>query len=133
MGPAFAFWPAFAAVDTVAPAPVSAPSDCYLVQLLMLTFQLLRERCCLAPADKTIKMLDKIVRGFEVSPKEAMELRDAILTAGDLRQPVNLNEQLLKNSKNALDSEVSQSLIQLLSSQKHNKVCGRSWCSVTSG
>lgn len=73
------------------------------------------------PADKTIKMLDKIVRGFEVSPKEAMELREAILTSGDLRQPVNLNEQLLKNSRNALESEVNQSLIQLLSTQKPNK------------
>jgi len=51
-----------------------------------------------------------------------MELRDAILEAGDLRQPVNFNEQLMKNSQTVLDSEVSQSLIQLLSSKRPAKV-----------
>ncbi len=58
----------------------------------------------------------------QVLPREAMELRDAILHAGDLRQPVNLNEQLMKNSQTVLDSEVSQSLIQLLSSRRPAKV-----------
>lgn len=70
------------------------------------------------PADKTLKLLDKIMRGLEVSPKEAMELRDAIWHAGDLLQPVNFNEQLMNNSQTVLDSEVSQSLIQLLSTRK---------------
>jgi hypothetical protein len=51
-----------------------------------------------------------------------MELRDAILDAGDLRQPVNFNEQLMKNSQTVLDSEISQSLIQLLSSKRPAKV-----------
>jgi hypothetical protein len=51
-----------------------------------------------------------------------MELRDAILHAGDLRQPVNLNEQLMKNNQTILDNEVSQSLIQLLSSKRPTKV-----------
>lgn len=58
----------------------------------------------------------------QVGAREAMELRDAILEAGDLRQPVNFNEQLMKNSQTMLDSEVSQSLIQLLSSKRPSKV-----------
>mmetsp|Transcript_25460 Transcript_25460/g.55342 ORF Transcript_25460/g.55342 Transcript_25460/m.55342 type:complete len:787 (-) Transcript_25460:1267-3627(-) len=74
------------------------------------------------PADKTLKLLDKIMRGHEVNAREAMELRDAILQAGDLRQPVNFNEQLMKNSQTVLDSEVSQSLIQLLSSRRPAKI-----------
>ncbi|GFH17336.1 phosphodiesterase [Haematococcus lacustris] len=74
------------------------------------------------PADKTLKLLDKIMRGQEVSARAAMELRDAILQAGDLRQPVNFNEQMMKNSQTMLDSEVSQSLIQLLSSKRPTKV-----------
>lgn len=74
------------------------------------------------PADKTLKLLDKIMRGHEVSAREAIELRDAIIQAGDLRQPVNFNEQLMKNSQTVLDSEVSQSLIQLLSSRRPAKV-----------
>jgi len=57
-----------------------------------------------------------------VGAREALELRDAILEAGDLRQPVNFNEQLMKNSQTVLDSEVSQSLIQLLSSKRPVKV-----------
>ncbi len=60
---------------------------------------------------------------YKVTSEEAAELRDAILQAGDLRQPVNLDEQLQRSSK-AWDSEVSQSLIQLLSSQRPNKVRG---------
>lgn len=51
-----------------------------------------------------------------------MDLRDAILHAGDLRQPVNFNEQLMKNSQTVLDNEVSQSLIQLLSSRRPAKI-----------
>uniref|UniRef100_A0A7S0RAQ3 Phosphodiesterase n=1 Tax=Chlamydomonas leiostraca TaxID=1034604 RepID=A0A7S0RAQ3_9CHLO len=74
------------------------------------------------PADKTLKLLDKIMRGHEVSAREAMDLRDAILHAGDLRQPVNFNEQLMKNSQTVLDNEVSQSLIQLLSSKRPAKI-----------
>ena len=76
------------------------------------------------PADKTLKLLDKIMRGklTEVTPREAQEVRDAIIQAGDLRQPVNFNEQLMKNSQTVLDSEVSQSLIQLLSSRRPAKV-----------
>ncbi|KAF5830629.1 hypothetical protein DUNSADRAFT_14253 [Dunaliella salina] len=74
------------------------------------------------PADKTLKLLDKIMRGHDVGAREAMELRDAILDAGDLRQPVNFNEQLMKNSQTVLDSEVSQSLIQLLSSKRPAKI-----------
>ena len=61
-------------------------------------------------------------RSLQVSAREAMELRDAILQAGDLRQPVNFNEQLMKNSQTVLDNEVSQSLIQLLSSKRPSKV-----------
>jgi hypothetical protein len=74
------------------------------------------------PADKTLKLLDKLMRGHEVSAREALELRDAIIQAGDLRQPVNFNEQLMKNSQTVLDNEVSQSLIQLLSSRRPAKV-----------
>ncbi|PNW81070.1 hypothetical protein CHLRE_07g342350v5 [Chlamydomonas reinhardtii] len=76
------------------------------------------------PADKTLKLLDKIMRGklTEVTPREAQEVRDAIIQAGDLRQPVNFNEQLMKNSQTVLDSEVSQSLIQLLSSRRPAKI-----------
>ncbi|GIL91655.1 hypothetical protein Vretimale_9589 [Volvox reticuliferus] len=74
------------------------------------------------PADKTLKLLDKIMRGHEVSAREAIELRDAIIQAGDLRQPVNFNEQLMKNSQTVLDNEVSQSLIQLLSSRRPAKI-----------
>ena len=58
----------------------------------------------------------------QVGARDAMELRDAILDAGDLRQPVNFNEQLMKNSQTVLDSEISQSLIQLLSSKRPAKV-----------
>lgn len=76
------------------------------------------------PADKTLKLLDKIMRGLEVSAREAIELRDAIVQAGDLRQPVNFNEQLMRNSQTVLDNEVSQSLIQLLSSRRPAKVGG---------
>lgn len=77
------------------------------------------------PADKTLKLLDKIMRGLEVSAREAIELRDAIVQAGDLRQPVNFNEQLMRNSQTVLDNEVSQSLIQLLSSRRPAKVSDR--------
>lgn len=58
------------------------------------------------------------MRGLEVGAREAVELRDAILQVGDLRQPVNFNEQLMKNSQTVLDNEVSQSLIQLLSTKR---------------
>ncbi|GAX75245.1 hypothetical protein CEUSTIGMA_g2690.t1 [Chlamydomonas eustigma] len=71
------------------------------------------------PADKTLKLLDKIMRGHEVAAKEAMELHDAIVRSGDLRQPVNFNEQVLEQSQSCLmDQEVGHSLIQLLSSRK---------------
>ncbi len=120
------------------------------------------------PAQKTLKLLDKLMRGLEVraaqqlkqglashgwhaltrtrsrrasdahlcmpalcvvamvaqvSPREAMELRDTILHAGaDLRQPLNLSEQLMRNSQTVLDNEVTQSLIQLLSLKRPTKV-----------
>jgi hypothetical protein len=76
------------------------------------------------PADKTLKLLDLIMKGrlAEVTPRMLHEVRDAIIQAGDLRQPVNFNEQLMKNSQTVLDSEVSQSLIQLLSSRRPAKV-----------
>lgn len=51
-----------------------------------------------------------------------MELHDAIVRAGDLRQPVNFNEQLMQQSHTMLDQEVGQSLIQLLSSRKTAQV-----------
>lgn len=58
---------------------------------------------------------------LQVTAREAIEVRDAILSAGDLRQPVNFNEQLMKNSQTVLDNEVSQSLIQLLSYKRAPK------------
>eukprot|EP00798_Chlamydomonas_sp_ICE-L_P002633 gene2633-5006_t len=64
------------------------------------------------PADKTLKMLDRIMAG------PTLELQDAILRAGDLRQPVNLSKQLMQNSQTLVDNEVSKSLIQLLSTQQ---------------
>ncbi len=72
------------------------------------------------PADKTLKLLDKIMRGHEVTASEAMDLHDAIVRSGDLRQPVNFNEQVLEQAQGGsmLDKEVGQSLIQLLSSRK---------------
>ena len=54
----------------------------------------------------------------QVTAREAMELHDSIVRAGDLRQPVNFNEQMMRNSRSTLDQEVGQSLIQLLSSRK---------------
>jgi len=74
------------------------------------------------PADKTLKLLDKIMRGHDVSAREAIELRDEIVQAGDLRQPMNFNEQLMKKSHTVLDNEVSQSLIQLLSTKRPTKI-----------
>ena len=57
-----------------------------------------------------------------MTAREAMELHDAIVRAGDLRQPVNFNEQLMQQSHTMLDQEVGQSLIQLLSSRKTTQV-----------
>ena len=74
------------------------------------------------PADKTLKLLDKIMRGHEVTAREAIELHDSIVRAGDLRQPVNFNEQLMQQSHTMLDQEVGQSLIQLLSSRRTAQV-----------
>lgn len=51
-----------------------------------------------------------------------MALREAIQQAGDLRQPVNFTEQLMKNSQTVLDTEINQSLIQLLSTKRVVKV-----------
>ena len=51
-----------------------------------------------------------------------MELHDSIVRAGDLRQPVNFNEQMMQNSRSILDQEVGQSLIQLLSSRKTSQI-----------
>lgn len=67
------------------------------------------------PADKTLKLLDKLMNGDSVDTKEALDLRDAILRAGDLRQPVNFNEQVMQAHSG--DADVSQSLIQLLSTR----------------
>lgn len=74
------------------------------------------------PADKTLKFLDKLIQGDEVSPREAFDLRDAILHAADLLQPVNFSEQLMKTNQSVLDTEVSQNLIQLLSSRRSIQV-----------
>ena len=75
------------------------------------------------PADKTLKLLERLMKDSNpsINPREVIELRDAIMAAGDLRQPVNFSEQLMKNSNSVLDNEVSQSLIQLLSSRKPGK------------
>lgn len=68
------------------------------------------------PSDKTLKLLDKIMRGEEVSAREANELRDAIIsTGGDLRHPVNFIQQVMHSDQPTMDHEVGASLIQLLS------------------
>ena len=68
------------------------------------------------PTDKTLKLLDKIMRGDDVSAREAIELRDAIISAGgDLRQPVNFIQQVMHSDQPEMDHEVGASLIQLLS------------------
>ncbi|KAG1666487.1 hypothetical protein FOA52_004869 [Chlamydomonas sp. UWO 241] len=69
------------------------------------------------PADKAVKLLDKILRGEEVTPREASLLKETIIHAGDLRHPTNFSEQLVAQSHNMLDIEVGESLVQLLSSQ----------------
>lgn len=71
------------------------------------------------PTDKTLKLLDKIMRGHEVSAREAMDLRDAIISVGgDLRQPVNFNQQVMHSDPSLLGQEVGASLIQLLSTNR---------------
>lgn len=74
------------------------------------------------PADKTLKMLDKLIKGQPVDAHEAEGLREAILNAGDLHMPVNFNQQLMSKSNTKLDAEVSKSLIQLLSSKQPARI-----------
>lgn len=56
---------------------------------------------------------------LQVEAREAMQLRDSIIRSGDLRQPVNFNEQVMGQSQ---DLEVGESLIQLLSSRRSAKI-----------
>ncbi|DBB04745.1 TPA: putative 3',5'-cyclic phosphodiesterase pde-3 [Trebouxia sp. C0006] len=65
------------------------------------------------PIDKTMKFLQSIIMGGVPKVQAALELY-AILSESniDLRQPVGLEEQLLKDD--VLDSEVGQSMLQLL-------------------
>lgn len=73
------------------------------------------------PAEKTLKLLEKIIRGSDVSMNEAMELRDAIAKSTDMSNPAYLNEQLLKNPKSAYEVDVGESLLQLLSTRRPNE------------
>ncbi|KAL3144948.1 hypothetical protein ABBQ32_003454 [Trebouxia sp. C0010 RCD-2024] len=64
------------------------------------------------PIDKTLKFLQKVIAGHAAPVEVALELYN-ILSESDtnLRQPVGLENQLMKNS---LGSEVGQSILQLL-------------------
>eukprot|EP00197_Chlamydomonas_leiostraca_P012061 CAMPEP_0202862862 /NCGR_PEP_ID=MMETSP1391-20130828/3738_1 /ASSEMBLY_ACC=CAM_ASM_000867 /TAXON_ID=1034604 /ORGANISM="Chlamydomonas leiostraca, Strain SAG 11-49" /LENGTH=1034 /DNA_ID=CAMNT_0049542445 /DNA_START=106 /DNA_END=3210 /DNA_ORIENTATION=+ len=71
------------------------------------------------PADKAIKLLNKILEGQEVTPREALEVRDLIaMGASDLLQPVNFKAQMGAQMGQALDEEVGQSLIDMLMANK---------------
>ncbi|KAL0017811.1 hypothetical protein WJX77_012263 [Trebouxia sp. C0004] len=65
------------------------------------------------PIDKTMKFLQSIIMGGVPKVQAALELYDILSESNiDLRQPVGLEEQLLKDD--VLDSEVGQSMLQLL-------------------
>ncbi|KAL6759535.1 hypothetical protein V8C86DRAFT_3024861 [Haematococcus lacustris] len=68
-----------------------------------------------SPADKAIQVLNKLLEGREVTPHEAMAVRDAIVEAGtDLLQPVNLRAQMGAQISSGLDEDVGRSLLDML-------------------
>ncbi len=73
------------------------------------------------PAEKAVKLLDKIAHGLPVGSREAAELRDQIARSSNLSQPVNLDQQLLSGHGDNIDTEVGESLLQLLTTKRLSK------------
>ncbi|GAX77145.1 hypothetical protein CEUSTIGMA_g4591.t1 [Chlamydomonas eustigma] len=65
-----------------------------------------------SPADKTLRVIEDIMLGEEVSMKDVVEVRDAIiLSGGDLRQPQHLSSKMRTMT---MDREVNKSLFMML-------------------
>ncbi|GAX73385.1 hypothetical protein CEUSTIGMA_g838.t1 [Chlamydomonas eustigma] len=67
-----------------------------------------------SPAEKTIKLLKKLMHGDEVDMNDVIQLHDAILSSGhDMRTPMNIASRLKAVTKG--NSDVNRSLMKLLS------------------
>ncbi|KAK9819731.1 hypothetical protein WJX72_001710 [[Myrmecia] bisecta] len=64
------------------------------------------------PVDKTLNLLSSIIAGQMPSLHESLELYALLSQSGDLRQPVQLEQQLLDNAH--LEEEVGLAMVQLL-------------------
>ncbi|KAK9863546.1 hypothetical protein WJX84_008465 [Apatococcus fuscideae] len=71
-----------------------------------------------AVADKAIALLDMVLEGDAMDLKEVMAVRNAMVGTTDLRQPLNLGDQLLH--KSGLSTEVGQAMIDLLQGDSHS-------------
>ncbi|KAK9868898.1 hypothetical protein WJX84_009064 [Apatococcus fuscideae] len=65
-----------------------------------------------SPADKTLRLLDSLLQGNIPSIAQIVALQNDICCAGDLREPLNLREQLVHSS--GLSSEVGHAIAEML-------------------
>ncbi|KAK9837615.1 hypothetical protein WJX74_001448 [Apatococcus lobatus] len=68
-------------------------------------------------ADKAINVLEKIIQGHQPSLQEAVDVRNAMVEAHDLRQPQNLDKQLMQES--GISKDVGLAMVELLQGGSH--------------
>ncbi|KAK9805235.1 hypothetical protein WJX72_007972 [[Myrmecia] bisecta] len=73
-------------------------------------------------ADKTMLLLQGLLQGKTPKPNEVRELMTTISQEGDLRQPLQLEKQLLEH--NQLDHEVGQSMVHMLTAGRRRTSSG---------
>ncbi|KAK9838860.1 hypothetical protein WJX74_004693 [Apatococcus lobatus] len=66
----------------------------------------------LTVADKAIALFDGLLEGEDLNVQEVIAVRNAMVVSTDLRQPMNLGDQLLHRS--GLSNDVGQAMIDLL-------------------
>ncbi|KAK9826226.1 hypothetical protein WJX74_001194 [Apatococcus lobatus] len=69
-------------------------------------------------AEKAVALLNTVLEGGLPNLAETIAVRDAMLRATDLQQPMNLGQQLMQSS--GLDDEVGQAMIDLLQANRHS-------------
>ncbi|KAK9824385.1 hypothetical protein WJX72_009899 [[Myrmecia] bisecta] len=74
------------------------------------------------PADKAMALLQHLLQGGRPTTEELLDLYDTFVQSSDLRQPQQLEDQLLHHE--TMDQEVGLSIIHLLKGAAHSQAAG---------